>query len=610
MNARRPLAAFVPALLCLLLAGVAGADGGFFPPQVFQKPAAIPSQRALIVFRDGVETLVIESSFHTEAKEAGWVIPLPATPTRVEPMSSAAFKTLSFCLQPEITHYLPEWAALVLVFVIPGLPLFALGLIFGRKAVTFTRLKDLLLLVVVCATLAGMLLPSLARARSDPGPSVSVAGVSVEQQARAGAYTVTVLQAEKPENLDAWLRANGFMTIPAEGQAIVAGYIQQGWRFAVARIERDQGGLSKPHPVLFEFPAKEAVYPMRLTALAGSTPRLELFLVGAERASSPLLDTEFCDVFREETEYWSPPSDAASASTSGHSRYFTGAYSRQATGHPELIGLLWPGCVVTKLSGALRPGQMKDDLRFTWPAFKPERRHVFTHQGARFTALTVGAGLFLLAGLVSCTLLRKRASQPGGRWWFAKKALPPAALASAVVGLVLYLALPKVEAHVASGKGISRMGALSLALRLELSADTPVEEAIKEAKAALTKGEDVRNFYTGEPIVVGEASPGNFTFRLKDGCLYFVYHLLSGGERWDLLANQRLDWRLATDPHTSGYSLRRLAAHGRPALLVHIARHPNAPLDLLETLAQNPDKTVAEAAAKAVAGRKAAREAE
>lgn len=57
------------------------ADGKHFPEKAYKKAPAIPSQRAILVYKDGIEKLTIESALEGKGQEFGWVIPLPSKPT-------------------------------------------------------------------------------------------------------------------------------------------------------------------------------------------------------------------------------------------------------------------------------------------------------------------------------------------------------------------------------------------------------------------------------------------------------------------------------------------------------------------------------------------------
>ena len=83
---------------------LARADGVYISERAYLKPPAIPAQRAMLVFRNNTEKLVIESDLDGPGQRFGWIIPLPARPTRIEKTSPGLLHTLSLTLQPKIIH--------------------------------------------------------------------------------------------------------------------------------------------------------------------------------------------------------------------------------------------------------------------------------------------------------------------------------------------------------------------------------------------------------------------------------------------------------------------------------------------------------------------------
>ncbi len=77
MHGRIYLACSVLFILFFCLFSRAAGDGVYFPEPAIPKMPEVPHQRALIQFRDGIETLVVESSFQSDSNSVGWVLPVP-----------------------------------------------------------------------------------------------------------------------------------------------------------------------------------------------------------------------------------------------------------------------------------------------------------------------------------------------------------------------------------------------------------------------------------------------------------------------------------------------------------------------------------------------------
>ena len=84
-------------------------------PQVFYPKVEIPNQQALIHFSNGVERLVIETSFLGEGTNFAWVVPLPSVP-EVKPVSESFFSGLQQAFQPRLMHQVHPYYAGVLFF--------------------------------------------------------------------------------------------------------------------------------------------------------------------------------------------------------------------------------------------------------------------------------------------------------------------------------------------------------------------------------------------------------------------------------------------------------------------------------------------------------------
>ena len=482
------------ACLVLLHSAWALADGCYFPERAVKTIPSIPMQRAVLVWRDGVETLLVSSELDSEAQRLGWIIPLPAAPDEMSKVSPGAIKTLSFCVQPRIVHDLSRPARLV-ALVLAAEILLVLTWRFKRR-----RLEFVVVLLLALFVLWGVLMPSLGGAG---GQGRAHAGVVVEQTARVGDYEISVIRANAQDALNSWLQANGYSELPPEGQPIVTGYINEGWVFAAVRLVRDEAGRNTPHPVRFQFPSPEPVYPMRLTALAGGEPQLELFVIGQERASSAWLRTEFCERYRRDD---------------GELCY--GLITRCHIGHAAIRTLIWDGAILTKLAGGVPASRMSEDLPLSWEPFSPHQERWFTREGAAWSAL-IFALVAVSTGVAGAALPVVRKGLFVGRWraWVQRVLLPGLATV-AVSSVVLYLVLPKLgRAEVRTSRHrrwwhdhqlvLSRLDHI-LQAEPEICALAP-DQAADELLSRLHRLHVDNPFQGG--TVVHEDSPGNVTVR-------------------------------------------------------------------------------------------------
>src|SRR6266850_4372441 len=91
----------------IVLTASARADG-MVVPEVFYPKVEIPDQQAFIHFSDGVERLVIETSFLAQGTNFAWVVPLPSSPD-IKPVSESFFATLQQTFQPRLIHHVAPY---------------------------------------------------------------------------------------------------------------------------------------------------------------------------------------------------------------------------------------------------------------------------------------------------------------------------------------------------------------------------------------------------------------------------------------------------------------------------------------------------------------------
>jgi len=360
----------------------ARADGVYFPQEAYKKLPAIPRQRALIAYRNGTERLVIESALDAEGQSFGWVIPLPAAPETFEKASPGFLRTLSLVVKPRITNRLARqrhrWRV---VAVLAGVWAAIVSLVKRRRR-WFAALSLPVFIV------AGLFLGQTRHwkhgrpmAATDMG---RVPGVTVEQTAVVGSYELSVLRARSADSLDEWLGTNGFARLPETGRGIVGDYVRDNWRFVTAKLRREGAGLSVPHPLAMTFAAEKPVYPMKLTALAGTSVYLELFVLADRRATCDDLTLEYSDTYRRrETDTWTG---------------MNGVTFDVNIAHPVALKEMWDGCVVTKLTGEPAPTDMTDDLMIGFRSPAPYRQHLYSERAARDMG-EIGASIACIVAL-------------------------------------------------------------------------------------------------------------------------------------------------------------------------------------------------------------------
>ncbi len=427
------LAAVVPAAL---------ADGVYISEQAVKTKPAIPQQRALIVFGDGRETLIIESMLDGDGQSFGWIIPVPAVPTKVETSTPGVLATLSRNLQPEIRHdltrqlspwlWIGAWVLFCVVYILTG----------DRTArqVVWTSVAVGLFLFLI----AGMLLPTLGRAGA-PQPD---RGVVVHAESVIGNYSVITLSARDAGTLNTWLTDNGFQQLPPAGESIAAAYIAEGWHFVAAKLRRPGNKPATPHPIALTFPAKTPVYPMRLTALTGTPVYLELFVAAdrAVEADSEKLVLEYSDHFAKRNEAYRDygVQSLAQGDLLIPRTFLRRGRQRLALGHPGLTALIPDGAAITKLSGTLDPADMARDITLLQASGEPFRKAYYSRRGARHRGLCTGLALCCSSLLVLFVVLWRQYRTRGPAFGVAAIVLPAIAL-GVVAGIIHYAALEKVE---------------------------------------------------------------------------------------------------------------------------------------------------------------------
>jgi hypothetical protein len=522
----RPIVALLGAVVWLAaLPPAANADGIYMPAQAFPAMPEIPVQRALIVHHDGEETLVVESAMKTESPEVGWILPLPAEPRSLEVADGGMLTTLTVCLGPKVIHDLHDETWTVIVLLVLLVPVVLLS-VFRKNGLDMFGVAT----VAIWFLLLALLSPDLGTAGSTGGPAT--AGAVVSSQERVGSYEVSVLRARDGESLSRWLTDNGLRPLDAEAGRIVADYIAEGWCFAVARLRREGDADATPHPIMATFPTAKPVYPMRLTALAGSKTHVELYVIADGMAQAKGFALAAADGFQKVTaaqdwrfgwRYHVGRPDGLAPDPLLAARRGTGL----VIGSADVARLGWDGCVVSRLEADLAPKDMKADIELTWAPVRPYRETVFSWAGRlRAAEVVLLWGALVLVVLVTVVCRKRR--------WPTRRTLKVMGFVAAAAVLV---AAGVAFSHraIPVGRDVRFIGAEFM--HRELGRAAEVMAAKGQLQAGMTRAEweafpkrvvefeyllpgTMDNPFTGGPMRY-ERSPGNFSTRVVDGATWF-----------------------------------------------------------------------------------------
>lgn len=502
MGAVRPRRAWELLLLAVLGAAPlpALADGMYFAPlRVRPVPLSIPAQRAILVFRNGEERLTVESTLDARGQSFGWVVPVPAKPTAVEKATRGPLDLLDRVTEPDIVHGsgftvgARSWLPWVLAF-----------LFLSRAALVRFGFRHRGLGVVAGLGLLILVLPwwfsgpgghrfgegpyaGLDKRLTHPVPRTP--GIRAEPTRRVGSYETTVLEADDANALGRWLETTGFAALPDRGKPIVDALVREGWSFVAVRLAREDEEKAAPHPLRIVFPAREPVYPMRLTSLAGGTTAVRLYVVANEGMTGPGMKVICRDRFR------------LGPRAPGDTGWVRGEGLAGILAHPRLLPDLWDGCVLTHLDGTFRSADMDRDIVLGSGPSEPFLARYWSPEGARDAAAAWSLVPWAILALV--LLFVPPAFLPMGGWR-RSPFLPCLLVLSAAAGLAFLAvrsSLPTVEVKEVRDEETRRVRGDPLA--------SPVPEEGREDFAGWSDARIEERVQGRIPAGVGD-SPGQF----------------------------------------------------------------------------------------------------
>ncbi len=226
----------------------AEACGCFAPPNAAE-PIVQAGERILFSVKDGKVTAHIQIQYAGEAKDFGWLLPLPSIPT-LKIGSDELFTQLGATTQPSYS-----------VTQVPGTPCRG-----GSAGVPLFG----------CA--------SPQRIDRTGGFGTQDAGTSspLVVADSVGPYEYAVLRADDQTAMLEWLATNGYF-VPAGTTGAVGPYVRPGGYFLALRLKAgaSSGDVT---PVVLEYPSELPMIPIILTSV-GATPNMgvQVYLLGTGR---------------------------------------------------------------------------------------------------------------------------------------------------------------------------------------------------------------------------------------------------------------------------------------------------------------------------------------
>jgi len=213
----------------VLSVATALADGGYFQLLEFVGTARSVDQRAVIVYEEGVETLLLQTRYEGDPGDFAWVIPTPGLVSRAEVAEGdeTVFDVLENLTAPRA--YVHDHGG--------G------GCWYG------------------CASGGGA------------GDGGTYNAVNVWDQFSVGGYDVSVLSAEDSAELATWLTDNGYK-VPVSAGETIAHYTDKAWYFVAVKVHQAEesggagGGRARMQPLRISFATQTPIYPMRISSVS------------------------------------------------------------------------------------------------------------------------------------------------------------------------------------------------------------------------------------------------------------------------------------------------------------------------------------------------------
>jgi len=282
-------------------------------------PSHIPYQRALILFDEGRQTLVLQSQVETQggkgdATSLAWVVPVPSVP-ELDTIEAGGgtwlFQWLNIMTPADVIS--TRWICYAIMLIVNAIwLLYCVGVgcrLRSGNASDFKteidqRRRHLGLAFFLFVVL--WLLPVLIM----PASSGNRTRVEIVDSRRVGIFDVQVIRSDTRSALVEWLNENGF-DFGQEDRPAFDRYIEQGWCFVVSKVrvsdalEHQVDGLIDP--LVMRFASERPVYPLALTATQGKPTQVLVYVLSDRKmvCEGPLKLRYFQErtfpVFQQET---------------------------------------------------------------------------------------------------------------------------------------------------------------------------------------------------------------------------------------------------------------------------------------------------------------------
>ncbi|AQT67682.1 hypothetical protein STSP2_00830 [Anaerohalosphaera lusitana] len=373
-------------LLTLILPAAAHADGKIFPRAHIKAKLAMPSQRAIISYRDGIETLIVESSFEGPGEEFGWIIPVPNEPTQFKAATPGLLDTLELNLRPKITHINLEIIVIALAALLVALWILLDVLVKRKPFLIFLSCGTILVFIVSVLTIYFFPVRSQLKLNLD-----QYVNETAEQTLHA--LDLNVFTPDNTDQINDWLTANGCIPLANDKSKIITDYAADGWHFITAKLLND--GAQTDHlvtiPLKIVFPTNKPIYPARLITNTDGT-KLDLFIIGPEKAQAKGLNTIFADEFHK-NDYQANINDQFEILDG--SVFTADRFHRTRLSTTAVDDILWDNSFVTRLEGE----NLTEDLPIKFNGTEAERDLTFTDPGA--TLVASAAALIVAAAILT-----------------------------------------------------------------------------------------------------------------------------------------------------------------------------------------------------------------